>query len=390
MKKYLKQIIYILLMFALLLPPLTTAFASEAEEAQSADNATNEAKKEPQINDPAGTEITPEATDAEITPEAIDTETSSEATDAETSPEATGAEMNPEATDTETPPEATQKELEEEGEVTEPITKADKPYLALGANLSEEQRTVVLNLLGINPLELADYDVIYITNEDEYKYLGSYISAEKIGKRSLSSVLVVKRGQGNGINITTKNISYCTIGMYKNALITAGIIDADIIVAGPFPLSGTAALVGALKAYSVMTGEEVSEKSMDAALNELVLTGDLAGHLGDSEKVEELIAYVKQQIVENKLESDEEIQKAIEDACDEFGITLTEEETRQLLQLMKKISELDLDLDTIMNQAKPLYDKLSKLKDSDGFFGKIGDFFSSIITAISNFLKGLF
>ena len=42
-----------------------------------------------------------------------------------------------------------------------------------------------------------------------------------------SSVLVVKREQGNGINITTKNISYCTVGMYKNALITAGIHSAE-------------------------------------------------------------------------------------------------------------------------------------------------------------------
>ena len=120
----------------------------------------------------------------------------------------------------------------QEGEVTEPITKEDKPYLALGANLTAEQQAVVLQLLGINPSELTEYDVIYVTNEEEHQYLGNYVESSKIGTRSLSSVLVVKREQGHGINITTKNISYCTIGMYKNALITAGITDADIIVAG--------------------------------------------------------------------------------------------------------------------------------------------------------------
>lgn len=176
----------------------------------------------------------------------------------------------------------------QKGEVTEPITKEDKPYLALGANLTQGQKNIVLSLLGINPAELEDYDVIYITNEEEHQYLGEYVAADKIGTRSLSSVLVVKRDKGNGINITTKNISYCTIGMYKNALITAGITDADIIVAGPSPISGTAALVGVMKAYSDMTGEKVTEQSMDTALNELVLTGDLADTVGDSEKAEEL------------------------------------------------------------------------------------------------------
>ena len=275
--------------------------------------------------------------------------------------------------------------LEEEGEVTEPITKEDKPYLALGANLTAEQQTTVLELLGINPAELDDYDVIYVTNEEEHQYLGEYVSADKIGTRSLSSVLVVKREEGHGINITTKNISYCTIGMYKNALITAGITDADIIVAGPMPISGTAALVGALKAYSVMTGEEVSEESMDAALNELVLTGDIAQIVGDSEKAEELLAYLKQVIIENGLDSEEEIQEAIEDACDEFGITLTQDEIDQLITLLMKIKDLDLDLDTIMSQAQALYDKLDAM-NAGGFIDKVIAFFQSII----DFFKNLF
>lgn len=275
--------------------------------------------------------------------------------------------------------------LEEEGEVTEPITKEDKPYLALGANLTAEQQATVLELLGINPAELEEYDVIYVTNEEEHQYLGEYVSADKIGTRSLSSVLVVKREEGHGINITTKNISYCTIGMYKNALITAGITDADIIVAGPTSISGTAALVGALKAYSVMTGEEVSEESMDAALNELVLTGDIAQIVGDSQKAEELLAYLKQVLIENGLDSEAEIQKAIEDACDEFNITLTQDEIDQLITLLMKIKDLDLDLDTIMSQAQALYDKLDAM-NAEGFIDKVIAFFQSII----DFFKNLF
>ena len=275
----------------------------------------------------------------------------------------------------------------EQGEVTEPITKEDKPYLSLGANLSEEQRDKVLSLLGINPAELSEYDVIYTTIEEEYQYLGEYLSAETMGKRSLSSVLVVKREQGHGINITTKNISYCTIGMYKNALITAGITDADIIVAGPFPISGTAALVGAMKAYAVMTGEEVSQESMDAAVNELVVTGELADTLGDTKQVEEFIAYLKQKIVEEGLDSEEEIQKAIKEASKEFHISLSDKDMEKINQLLQKISDLDLNLDSLMSQARDLYDRLADIGKSSGFFEKIAEFFRSIWETILSWFQ---
>lgn len=274
----------------------------------------------------------------------------------------------------------------QEGEVTEPVTKEDKPYLSLGANLSETQKDTVLRLLGVDPTQLSEYDVIYTTIDEEYQYLGEYLTAETLGQRSLSSVLVVKREQGNGINITTKNISYCTIGMYKNALITAGITDADIIVAGPFPISGTAALVGAMKAYSVMTGEEVSHESMDTALNELVLTGDLAESVGDTQKVEEFIAYVKREIVEQGLESEEDIQRVIEDAVKEFNISLSQEEMAKINGLLQKISDLDLDLDSLMSQARDLYNRLEDFGKSSGFWDKLVEFFRPVI----DFFSGLF
>ena len=107
-----------------------------------------------------------------------------------------------------------------------------------------------------------------------------------------------------------------TVGMYKSALATAGLEDAEIIVAGPFPISGTAALIGALKAYSEMTGDEVKEDSLDAAMNEIVVTGQLADATGgDKAKAEELMAYLKQEVVKNDLKDDKSINEAIEQGC---------------------------------------------------------------------------
>ena len=114
--------------------------------------------------------------------------------------------------------------------------------------------------MGIELTDLDKYDVVYVNNDEEHKYLDSYISKSEIGKRSLSSVLITEDKKGAGLSVSTHNINYCTVGMYKNALATAGIADAKIIVAGPFPISGTAALVGTLKAYEEMTARSLTTR----------------------------------------------------------------------------------------------------------------------------------
>ena len=231
----------------------------------------------------------------------------------------------------------------------------DKPILALGANLSEEQKATVLNLLDVNPAELENYTVIYVTNEQEHQYLDQYLSASVIGTKALSSVLIRPREEGAGLNVTTYNISYCTIDMYRNALITAGLKDADVYVAGPTNLSGTAALIGAVKGYEEMTGESVGEEALETAVNEIVVTGDLGDVLGDSETASDIIAYIKQQIAEEHVESDEDIERIIRNAMKEFNIDLSDEQVQELIQLMNKISKLDLDVDALAKQAGELY-----------------------------------
>ena len=156
----------------------------------------------------------------------------------------------------------------------------DAPYLALGADLNETEKSTVLSLLEINEADLSHYQVITVTNADEHKYLDSYLDASVIGTRALSSVLIEKKDKGNGIKVTTNNITYCTTGMYQNALATAGVTDADVHVAGPFNISGTAALVGAMEAYSNMTGETLKAENADAATEELVTTSDLGESRG--------------------------------------------------------------------------------------------------------------
>ena len=272
------------------------------------------------------------------------------------------------------------------------IKKDDKPYLALGADLSDDQKNTVLSLMGIDPANLANYNVTYVTNAQEHQYLDSYVDSSKIGSKSWCSVVIVKRKKGNGLNISTNNITYCTVGMYKNALTTAGITDADIIVAGPKPISGTAALVGIFEAYEAMTGEAVQDNVVDAALNELVVTGELEASIQGltDQEVEEFIAYIKSLIAEKGLTDEKSINEAIDEACDKYGVTLSDDERQKIVDLLLKITSLGIDLSGLVDYAASLYNSFKNGGSSSGIIASIGNFFGNIFSAIGEFFKNLF
>ena len=269
-------------------------------------------------------------------------------------------------------------------------------YLAFGADLKKNERATVLSELGITEADIADYKTIQITNQEEHDYLGSYIDASVIGTRALSSVMVVKTEKVTGIHVETKNIGYCTPGMYCNALVTAGLTDANVTVVGPFNISGTSALVGAMKAYATMTGEKITEDIMDTATDELVTTAELGESMGDKERAAELIAAVKQKVFSEELTTGTDIRDAVEASARALNLNISDEDVENIVDMMEKVSKIDIDVDAITEQAKGIYDKLkdagvdfSKV-DTSGLFDKIGSFFAGIFEAIADFFTGLF
>ena len=268
----------------------------------------------------------------------------------------------------------------------------DAPYLALGADLSESEKSTVLNLLGVDASQLDQYMIVTVTNADEHAYLDAYLDASVIGSRALSSVVVEKKEEGAGIKVKTSNISYCTTGMYQNALATAGLENAEVRVAGPFNISGTAALVGAMKAYGEMTGETINPENADAATEELVITSELGESLGEQEQAEALIGAVKDIIVAEEVEDPQEIEAVINDTAKKMNIQLSEEDKAKIAGLMEKIGSLDLNVDALKEQAKDLYQKLEDMdiqisgEQVKGILATIVSWFEKIINVIKGWL----
>ena len=276
---------------------------------------------------------------------------------------------------------------------TEADSVSVKPFIAFGADLSAKEKKEVLRQFGLTEDELADYETIEVTNKEEHEYLDEYLASRVIGTRALSSVMIEEADAGSGIQVETHNISFCSKEMYTNALVTAGISDATVTVAGPFQISGTAALVGAMKAYGEMTGEDVGLEQSDAATNELVLTSELGDSIG-KEEAAQFVALLKDKVVSEDLSSEEDIRGAIEEAEDELNLQISDNMKTKMVGLMQKINGLDLDLDSLKDQAQGVYDKLKDmgidLDDAEGVWEKICSFFAMIWEAIVGFFKSLF
>ncbi len=237
-----------------------------------------------------------------------------------------------------------------------------KCAVVFGADLSDTERTAVLEGLGLTEDEINGKGIstAVVTNSDEHKYLDAYLGADKIGKRALTSVKLTLRTAGAGISVKTSHINYCTDGMFRNALITAGVQDADICVAAPVDSSGTAGIIGALKAYSLATGKTVSDDAVETAVSEIVTTGKIED---DQEKEiqksdsEALMIWLKTQMTdENKGDDDSDaIGKLIDTGLQKFDISLNVDDRQLLTDLMGKWEKLGLNADYIRQQADRLY-----------------------------------
>ena len=267
------------------------------------------------------------------------------------------------------------------------IADGDTPYISFGADLRTDEKAKVLELFGLTEADLEKCNVNTVTNAEEHQYLDAYITNYHIGSRALSSVAVMKAKKGSGITVTTKNINYCTTSMYENALATAGVKDANVVVVGPFDMSGTAALIGAVKAYSGMTGEAVDTDVIDGAINEMVVTGEIGDETGKTDEIAGMVAYLKDQVGGKNL-SDSELADAIDQASEKFNVSLTQDQVDQLKELLKKLQGLDLNWNNIRDQAENLYGKLKDMglkvdtsaltQQAQGFFAKLIAFIKSL------------
>jgi uncharacterized protein YpuA (DUF1002 family) len=255
--------------------------------------------------------------------------------------------------------------------------------VTLGENLSPAEREKILAEMN----ETENTEIITVSNQEEREYLGDYISSSQIGTRALSSTKITLAEEGSGINVETNNITWVSEGMYANALVTAGVEDADIYVTAPFPVSGTAALTGLIKAYEIAAEIEIPEEQKQVANEEMVRTAELAESIG-VEEATELMNRIKEEIANNPVESEEDLRELIRRVAAELGIELTEQELDGLVSLFMRMKNLNIDWNQVQDQISKVRDNLGDFlarEDTQSFISKILEVINQLIEAIKGF-----
>ncbi len=258
----------------------------------------------------------------------------------------------------------------------------DDRIVVLGKNLNENQRSAMLREFNVD----SDVKIIEVTNDEERHYLGKYIDSKQLGTRAISSAYVERLREGEGIQVESNNITWVTDDMYRNALLTAGVHDARVKISSPVAVSGTAALTGIMKAFEDLSGEKIPEKEKEVASEEIAKTAILGNEIGKKE-AEELISSIKIYIINNNITSESSIKDAIDKMAGDLEITLTEKQKAEITELMKKISKLDINVESIKSQ---IGDIASKINDLTSQNEEIRGILQKILDAITNFFNKIF
>ena len=208
---------------------------------------------------------------------------------------------------------------------------AGEARAVIGADLTDEQIAAVYASFGV---ERGSVTELRVTNADERKYLEGYVDEALIGTHSISCVYIEVLDEGEGLEVSTSNVNWCSSEMYVSALATAGVSDARIIVAAPYEVSGTAALTGVYLAYEDITGEALDETAKLVGTQELSLTAKLAEQLGGYDSVE-IVNELKLLLGETKNMTDAQLREEIRAVAKEFGVTLTDTQVEQLAGLCR-------------------------------------------------------
>ncbi len=152
------------------------------------------------------------------------------------------------------------------------------PVAVIGADVTPVNLPPLRRALGVAPgtTELRE------TLADERAQAHGLIPPALLGIVAVSSVLLIPRPQGSGLDVTvTNDVTLDAATTYANALLTAGVTDATVRVDAPPSQQalGTTALLGLLRAAETSC-TAISPARRDLAIREIALTDSLARFVG--------------------------------------------------------------------------------------------------------------
>ncbi|MFC7062852.1 DUF1002 domain-containing protein [Halobacillus seohaensis] len=262
--------------------------------------------------------------------------------------------------------------------------KLGLPIVVYGEALSDSQKSKVTDLLEVD--QHAEVDEFTVTGEDIANYIGGNPNSNMY-----SSVKILHKDSEEGLNIeivTPDNITKVTKEMYSNALLTAGVENADVFVASSVQVSGHSALTGIYKAYDAK-GVKLDNERMEVASEELDVATSLADNGVDEAEVSELLTEIKKSIAEQNPATKEEVQQIVEEQLNNLNIELSEEDRQRLIDLFDQMRDLNINFDAVKNQLDELTGGIQDIINDEGFWNKVSNAMQKFFDGLTDFFRSI-
>lgn len=246
--------------------------------------------------------------------------------------------------------------------------KWEKPMFVYGAGLGKGEIEKTKEVLGAKD---TDVNSAVVNAQD----MMTYIQGKTKDVNMISSVVVKKLEAGSGISVRISpetSITKITAAQYANAAITAGAEDVLIIVGAYRPVTGESALTGVYKAID-LNGEKIDTERSIVANEELITVNEIAKEHENqegfsSEKLDQIVVTVKQQLQENKEKTGEtatkdQIQQMIDEAVKKAGLQniITNINITNMVNFFQNFQNTGaIDSKAVGDQLKKLGDDLTK------------------------------
>lgn len=262
------------------------------------------------------------------------------------------------------------------------------PYTAKQAQASSEwsEAVTVYGAALENDSELMETtsELLGAQNDDIVRYVRTgdvqeYLNVTYDDSILKSSIRILQKDEGNGLDITVDEtlgeITKITEETYKNALLTSGITDAEVVIGAAEEVTGESALSGIYKAYEAQ-GEEIDPEHTQNAQDELETISDIAeensGKEGFSqEQLNKMITEIKVQVIdEGGNLTEEEIRNIVDEQMEANALdgVLTEDQINRIVVIIVNIQDSGLfqseKAERLLDSAGNLIDDITS---SEGF-----------------------
>lgn len=258
--------------------------------------------------------------------------------------------------------------------------------LSFGSDLNDSQEAQLREYFKAPD----NIEAIYVDNEMAIKQFGlDKNELDSFTGGWYSSAYVKLMEKDSGIIVNSNNLTLVTNDMLSNALITSGILNAEITASSPFPVTGESALAGILAGAEKIMGGELSLPRKEAAQEEVGVSLDLAEEIGDDEAAA-VINEIKTEVIKEKPSTEKEIENIITNVENKYDVNISAEIRGNIISLMSDINDLDLDYSVL----KDTLDKASsKFKDNMAALGKNledSGFWTRFLNWITNLFNSIF